>query len=85
MTLEIVTPDQKLFDGEAQIVTLPGVTGQFQVLNRHAPLISVLEKGAIKVREDKKGKEHTFLVEGGVVEVLNNHVVVLAEGAKTEK
>ncbi|MEM6299286.1 MAG: ATP synthase F1 subunit epsilon [Bacteroidota bacterium] len=80
MKLEIVTPDQKLYEGDAEVVTLPGVNGQFQVLDRHAPMISVLEKGEVKVKEEKGGKEHFFVVNGGVVEILNNHVVVLAEG-----
>ncbi len=79
MKLEIVTPDQKLYEGDAEVVTLPGVNGQFQVLDRHAPMISVLGKGEVKVKEEKGGKEHFFSVSGGVVEILNNQVVVLAE------
>ncbi|MGF1532588.1 MAG: ATP synthase F1 subunit epsilon [Bernardetiaceae bacterium] len=82
MKLEIVTPDQKLFEGEAECVTLPGITGQFQVLDRHAPLISTLEEGLLKVRTGTT--ETRFTVSGGVVEVLQNHVVVLAERAQQQ-
>lgn len=89
MKLEIVTPDRKLFEGEAQSVTLPGVMGQFQVLDRHAPLISVLEKGEVSIAggksaSDTQATEQSFIIEGGVVEVLNNQVVVLAEGVVTQ-
>ncbi|MEI7586018.1 ATP synthase F1 subunit epsilon [Runella sp.] len=76
MTLEIITPDKKIFSGEATAVTFPGTEGQFQVLNNHAALVSTLGKGNIIV--EGNGKE-TFIVDGGVVEVLNNKVLVLAE------
>lgn len=76
MTLEIITPDKKIFSGEATAVTFPGTEGQFQVLNNHATLVSTLGKGNIIV--EGNGKE-TFIVDGGVVEVLNNKVLVLAE------
>jgi len=77
MYLEIVTPDQKVFEGEVISATFPGIDGSFQVLNNHAPLLSTLKKGTI-VYKDKK-EEYEVVVDGGVVEVLNNKVVVLAE------
>lgn len=77
MYLEIVTPDQKVFEGEVISATFPGIDGSFQVLNNHAPLLSTLKKGTI-VYKDKK-EEFEVIVDGGVVEVLNNKVVVLAE------
>ena len=77
MYLEIVTPDQKVFEGEVISATFPGIDGSFQVLNNHAPLLSTLRKGTI-VYKDKK-EEYEVVVDGGVVEVLNNKVVVLAE------
>lgn len=76
MNLEIITPDRKVFAGEATAVTFPGIMGQFQVLNNHAPLVSPLGQGNIVV--ESNGKQ-TFVVDGGVVEVLNNNVLVLAE------
>ncbi|MGZ3812344.1 MAG: ATP synthase F1 subunit epsilon [Mucilaginibacter sp.] len=78
MNLEILTPDKKVFEGEVTSVTLPGTMGSFEVLNHHAPLISTLEDGKLTVRG--AGKEEVFMIQGGVVEVLNNTVMVLAEG-----
>ncbi|MFI5158253.1 MAG: ATP synthase F1 subunit epsilon [Sphingobacteriales bacterium] len=78
MTLEILTPDKKVFEGEATSVTLPGTLGSFEILNHHAPIISTLQDGKLVVRGS--GKEEVFLIHGGVVEALNNVVTVLAEG-----
>jgi F-type H+-transporting ATPase subunit epsilon len=81
MTLEILTPDKKVFEGEVSSVTLPGTLGSFEILNNHAPIISTLEDGKLVVRgADKGGKESVFLIKGGVVEANNNVVMVLAEG-----
>ena len=77
MTVDIITPDRKVFSGEATAVTFPGSEGQFQVLNNHAPLVSTLDRGPIIV-ETSSGQQ-TFTVDGGVVEVLQNNVLVLAE------
>ena len=74
MFLEIITPDRKIFAGQASVVTLPGVDGSFQILNDHAALVSTLEKGTLTADKD------VFQIEGGVVEVLNNKVLILAEG-----
>lgn len=77
MTLEILTPDKKVFEGEVTSVTVPGTMGSFEILNNHAPIISTLEDGKLTVRGAKS--EH-FFIKGGVVEVNNNKVMVLAEG-----
>ena len=77
MYLEIVTPDDKVFEGEVVSVSLPGVRGTFQVLNNHAPLISALEKGKVSIKGEQ---DQEFVIDGGVAEVLVNKVVVLAEG-----
>lgn len=77
MTLDIITPDRKVFSGEASAVTFPGSNGQFQVLNGHAPLVSTLAKGQMVVQSSTG--QQTFTVDGGVVEVLQNNVLVLAE------
>ncbi len=76
MFLEIVTPDQKVFEGEVLSASFPGTKGSFQVLENHAPIISSLEKGVIKVNTSKE--ESSFEVEGGVVEVSENKIAVLA-------
>ncbi len=78
MQIEIITPDTTLFSGEATYVFLPGSDGSLGVMNNHAPLISSLKKGTLRIK-DNAGKEVTFEVNGGTVEVLNNKVVVLAE------
>jgi F-type H+-transporting ATPase subunit epsilon len=75
--LEIITPDKKLFEGEVSSVSVPGTSGRFQMLNRHAPIISALKKGKIKIKS-AKGVEQ-FEVNGGVVEMNKNKIIVLAE------
>ncbi len=75
MQLEILTPDKTVFSGDVDSVTLPGSGGQFQVLKNHAALVSSLEKGNIKLMVNKI--EQQFEISGGVVEVLNNKIVVL--------
>jgi len=80
MHLEIVTPDKKIFEGEITLIQLPGSKGSFTILNNHAPIISTLEAGTIKVH-DSANKEHFFKINGGVVEQLSNKLVVLVESA----
>jgi F-type H+-transporting ATPase subunit epsilon len=77
MKLEIITPDKKVFTGEVSAVTLPGTKGQFQILKDHAPLVSTLAKGPLVYIEN--GTTVAIEVDGGVVEVLQNNVLVLAE------
>ena len=77
MFLEIITPGKKVYTGEVTSVTVPGTKGSFQILNNHAPIISTLENGKVKVKDD--AGVHIFNIKGGVVEVLKNKVVVLAE------
>ena len=78
MLLEITTPDKELFAGEVELVQLPGMDGLFEILENHAPLISILKQGKIKVQSES-GKIQHFEVNGGVVEVLKNKILVLAE------
>jgi len=79
MNLEITTPDRTIYKGEVDLVQLPGIDGSFELLDNHAPMISVLKHGIIKIKFDKNKKEDFFEVKGGVVEVLENNVLVLAE------
>ena len=80
MKVEIVTPDSTIFTGEnVRLIQLPGIDGSFEVLNNHAPMISVLGKGKIKVLNKEDKEEQFFEIKGGVVEVLNNKILVLAE------
>jgi F-type H+-transporting ATPase subunit epsilon len=79
MKLNIITPDNVLYTGDhVHLVQLPGIDGSFEIMNNHAPLISVLQKGRIKV-EIKGENELFFDINGGVIEVLENHVQILAE------
>jgi len=78
MYLEIITPDKKLFSGEVKSVKLPGSDGSFGILNNHAPIIASLKKGTVKVVDNKDAVEN-FDINGGVVEMLNNKVILLAE------
>lgn len=78
MVLEIITPDRKVYAGEVNSVKLPGKGGSFGILKNHAPLISTLKSGKIKVI-DNTNATHFFDVKGGVVEVLNNKITVLAD------
>ena len=80
MTLEILTPEQKFFSGEVYGVQLPGISGSFEGLDKHAPLVSALKAGKLKVLKDKTNTV-TFSVQSGFVEVLNNKTLVLVEGA----
>ncbi len=82
MQLEILTPEKKLYSGEIYGIQLPGISGSFEVLEKHAPLVSALGKGSIKVLLDKTGNNTTrFTISGGFIEVLDNRVSVLVEGA----
>jgi F-type H+-transporting ATPase subunit epsilon len=79
MKLNIITPDNLIYSGDnVHLVQLPGIDGSFEIMNNHAPIISVLRKGKIKV--DVKGENPAFFdINGGVIEVLENNVLILAE------
>jgi F-type H+-transporting ATPase subunit epsilon len=78
MHLDIITPEKLLFNGDIDLVKLPGSTGSFEILINHAPLISTLIAGRIKVKAIN-GVVSYFEISSGVVEVLNNKVKVLVE------
>ncbi len=80
MTLEILTPEKKLYSGQVYGVLLPGITGLFEILDKHAPLVSALKKGNLKILKEKNSVEN-YSIQSGFVEVLNNKVTVLVEGA----
>ena len=81
MNLEILTPEKKVFSDDVFGVQLPGIAGQFEVLDKHAPLISALKAGRLKVLKSKSGNSSFFDIKSGFVEVLANNVTVLVEGA----
>ena len=82
MLLEILTPERRIYSGDVYGVQLPGISGLFEVLNRHAPMVSALTKGQVKVLVNAKGgNNQVFSIEGGFVEILDNQATVLVEGA----
>ncbi|ANI89172.1 ATP synthase F1 subunit epsilon [Arachidicoccus ginsenosidimutans] len=81
MLLEILTPEKRIYSGEVYGVQLPGVEGLFEVLDKHAPLVSALGKGNVKVLRSANSNDRNFAITSGFVEVLNNKATVLVEGA----
>ena len=80
MKLEILTPEQKIYSGDVYGVQLPGISGLFEVLDKHAPLVSALKTGTLKILKDKNTTAQ-YTIQSGFVEVLNNSTTVLVEGA----
>ncbi len=78
MFLEIVSPEKLLFSGEVSLIEVPGTKGPFVMLNRHAPIVSTLEQGTLRLVEEG-GRERTFDIGSGVVENRGSKVVVLIE------
>jgi F-type H+-transporting ATPase subunit epsilon len=81
MNLDILTPESKIFSGDVYGVQLPGIGGSFELLDKHAPMVSALKKGNLKILKDKNAST-SYTIQSGFVEVLNNKVTVLVEGAK---
>jgi len=81
MNLIVLTPERKVFEGAITSVKIPGVTGQFEVLRNHAPMVSALGEGKVRIIE-KGGTNKTFEIEKGFIEVLNNDVALLVQGVK---
>lgn len=79
MLLEILTPEKKLFSGEVFGVQLPGTDGLFEILDKHAPMVSSLTKGQVKVLKTSTQTEG-FTIKSGFAEVFNNKTTVLVEG-----
>ena len=80
MKLEILTPEQKIYSGDVYGVQLPGISGLFEVLDKHAPLVSALKTGTLKILKDKNSTTQ-YTIQSGFVEVINNSTTVLVEGA----
>lgn len=78
MNIDIITPEKKLFSGDIKSVKLPGTDGEFTILNNHAPIISTLTAGEIHVIEETDNKLN-FHINGGVIEMQENKIIVLAE------
>jgi F-type H+-transporting ATPase subunit epsilon len=78
MKIEIITPDKRIFEGEIKSVRVPGKKGSFQVLTDHAPIVSTLENGAVRI-VDEEDKEIIYEISGGVIEVKANKIILLAD------
>ena len=93
MILEIVSPEAKLFSGTITSVSLPGVDGHFQILNNHAPIVSILQKGLVIItapsfefsKESERlfskinDQNYTIAIQSGTIEMKDNKVIVLAD------
>ena len=77
---EIVSQDRTVFQGDVDIVLLPGVAGEMGILPHHAPTLTILRYGVIKIR--RQGKEELFAVAGGMAEVQPDVVTILADAAE---
>ena len=83
LKVNIITPNQILYSGEADLVNVPGVLSPFEVLFNHAPIVSGLERGIIRISDKKEGTKR-FVSSSGFIEVLNNNVSILVEKALDE-
>ena len=81
MNLIVLTPEHELFQGEVTAVKVPGVAGQFEVLNGHAPIVSALGQGKVYITQPS-GEKKEYAISQGFIEVLNNEVAVLATGVE---
>ena len=92
MYIDIVSPETTLFSGEIESITVPGTKGSFQILNQHAPIVSTLTKGKVKIQGELNLSEEVrekivlendghyyFPINSGVIEMRNNKIVLLAE------
>ena len=78
MYLEIITPEKKIFEGEIERIRLPGSKGSFEILRGHAPIVSTLEKGEIRVI-NQNNEKLTWNIEGGIVENKADKIIVLLD------
>ncbi len=81
MKIEIITPDKKVYEGDIKSIRVPGSKGSFQVLKDHAPIISTLENGTV-IMVDQDDNEKRYEIDGGVIEVKMNKIILLAESVK---
>ena len=79
MELIVLTPEKEIFQGEINSVKVPGASGQFEILNGHAPIVSSLVTGPVRIL-NVSGEKKEFNIEKGFVEVLNNEVSLLVQG-----
>ncbi len=81
MVISVLSPDKEIFTGEIQSVKVPGITGQFEILQNHAPIVSALTEGSVRIRK-ASGEDLTFKIHKGFIEVLSNEVSLLVQGVE---
>lgn len=81
MVISVLSPDKEIFTGEIQSVKVPGITGQFEILQNHAPIVSALTEGSVRIRK-ASGEDFTFKIHKGFIEVLSNEVSLLVQGVE---
>jgi F-type H+-transporting ATPase subunit epsilon len=81
MKIEIITPDKRIYEGEIKSVRVPGKKGSFQVLKDHAPIISTLDNGPVRII-DEENNEVIYDITGGVIEVKANRIILLADSVR---
>ena len=91
MFLEIVTPEAVLFSGDVESVAVPGINGEFQMLDNHAPIVSLLQEGSIKIKGNitlsdtvqdkftKDGEDTVLSIQSGTIELNENKIIILAD------
>ena len=83
MNLVVLTPEREIYNGGITSVKVPGVNGQFEILKDHAPIVSSLNKGEVRIL-DEGGQKKTFQIEKGFIEVLYNEVSLLVQGVEED-
>lgn len=83
MNLIVLSPDKEIYSGAALSVKVPGTTGQFEVLENHAPIVAALGAGSVTIRQEK-GEVMSFSIEKGFIDVLYNEVSLLVQGVSQE-
>ena len=85
MKVEIITPENTVYQGEISLIQLPGLDGLFELLENHAPMITMLSNGTVKLIEKSSNQTLFFEIQGGTLEVLKNKILVLAEGCRKKE
>ncbi|MDH3648697.1 MAG: ATP synthase F1 subunit epsilon [Saprospiraceae bacterium] len=81
MNITVLSPDKEIFQGEIKSVKVPGVSGQFEILENHAPIVSALAEGTVYIRKSE-GADLSFVITKGFIEVLYNEVALLVQGVE---
>ena len=81
MNIIVLTPEREIFEGPITSVKVPGVSGQFEILQGHAPVVSALGEGTVRIIK-KDDQNFTFGIEKGFIEVLNNDIRLLVQGVQ---